>query len=62
MALKAYASLWEKIWYYLIRAFCALILTGLVLPIMVIVPISFTSDTMLTYPMPGFSLYLAAAL
>lgn len=56
MALNAYASPLEKIWYYLIRIFCVLVLIGLVLPIMVIIPISFTSDTMLTYPMPGVSL------
>ena len=56
MALNAYASPLEKTWYYLIRIFCVLVLIGLVLPIMVIIPISFTSDTMLTYPMPGVSL------
>ena len=56
MALNAYASPLEKIWYYLIRIFCVLVLVGLVLPIMAIIPISFTSDTMLTYPMPGVSL------
>ena len=56
MALNAYASPLEKIWYYLIRIFCVLVLIGLILPIMVIIPISFTSDTMLTYPMPGVSL------
>jgi len=56
MALNTYASPLEKIWYYLIRIFCVLVLVGLVLPIMVIIPISFTSDTMLTYPMPGVSL------
>ena len=56
MALNAYASPLERIWYYLIRIFCVLVLIGLVLPIMAIIPISFTSDTMLTYPMPGVSL------
>ncbi|MEE8541257.1 MAG: ABC transporter permease [Desulfobacterales bacterium] len=56
MGLQVYASTWEKIWYYFIRIFCVCILIGLVLPIMVIIPISFTSDTMLTYPMPGISL------
>jgi putative spermidine/putrescine transport system permease protein len=56
MALNAYASPLEKIWYYLIRIFCVLVLIGLILPIMAIIPISFTSDTMLTYPMPGVSL------
>ena len=56
MALNAYASPLEKIWYYLVRIFCVLVLIGLILPIMAIIPISFTSDTMLTYPMPGVSL------
>lgn len=56
MGLQAYASPLERIWYYLIRVFCLLVLIGLILPIMAIIPISFTSDTMLTYPMPGYSL------
>jgi putative spermidine/putrescine transport system permease protein len=55
MALQAYASRLERIWYYAIRGFCILVLIGLVLPIFAIVPISFTSDTMLSYPMPGLS-------
>jgi putative spermidine/putrescine transport system permease protein len=33
-----------------------LVLIGLVLPVLTILPISFTSDTMLTYPIPGWSL------
>jgi len=56
MALQPYASPLERFWYYAIRAFCVLILVCLVLPILVIIPISFTSDTMLSYPMPGLSL------
>ena len=55
MALQPYASYAEKIWYYTIRIFCVAVLVGLVLPIFAIIPISFTSDTMLSYPMPGFS-------
>ncbi len=55
MALQPYASRLERIWYYTIRGFCILVLIGLVLPIMAIIPISFTSDTMLSYPMPGLS-------
>ncbi len=55
MALQPYASHAERVWYYAIRIFCAGVLAGLVLPIFVIIPISFTSDTMLSYPMPGFS-------
>ncbi len=56
MALQPYASPLEKIWYYTLRIFCVLVLIGLVIPVMAIVPISFTSDTMLSYPMPGVSL------
>lgn len=56
MALQPYNSTLERIWYYAIRIFCVLVLVCLVLPILAIIPISFTSDTMLSYPMPGFSL------
>jgi putative spermidine/putrescine transport system permease protein len=55
MALQPYASYTERVWYYTIRIFCVAVLVGLVLPIFAIIPISFTSDTMLSYPMPGFS-------
>jgi putative spermidine/putrescine transport system permease protein len=55
MALQPYNSPLERIWYYGIRVFCVLILVCLVLPIFAIIPISFTSDTMLSYPMPGLS-------
>lgn len=56
MAPNVYASPLERIWYYLIRIFCMMVLIGLVLPILAIIPLSFTSDTMLSYPMPGISL------
>ena len=56
MALQPYASRLERVWYYTLRALCILILLYLVLPILAIIPISFSSDTMLTYPMPGLSL------
>jgi len=56
MALQPYNSTLERIWYYAIRVFCVLVLVCLVLPIFAIMPISFTSDTMLSYLMPGFSL------
>jgi putative spermidine/putrescine transport system permease protein len=55
MALQPYASYTERIWYYAIRIFCVAVLVCLVLPIFAIIPISFTSDTMLSYPMPGLS-------
>jgi putative spermidine/putrescine transport system permease protein len=56
MALKPYASPLERVWYYAIRGFCVLVLIYLVLPILAIIPISFTSDTMLSYPMPSLSM------
>ncbi len=56
MALQPYASRLERVWYYALRAFCVLVLLCLVLPVLAIIPISFSSDTMLTYPMPGLSL------
>jgi putative spermidine/putrescine transport system permease protein len=56
MALQPYASMAERVWYYAIRIFSVGILLGLVLPIFAIIPISFTSDSMLSYPMPGLSL------
>jgi putative spermidine/putrescine transport system permease protein len=56
MAPKPYASPLEQVWYYAIRGFCVLVLIYLVLPILAIIPISFTSDTMLSYPMPSLSM------
>jgi putative spermidine/putrescine transport system permease protein len=56
MALKLYASPLERVWYYAIRGFCVLVLIYLVLPILAIIPISFTSDSMLSYPMPSLSM------
>jgi len=56
MALQPYASRLERVWYYALHALCILILLYLVLPVLAIIPISFSSDTMLTYPMPGLSL------
>jgi putative spermidine/putrescine transport system permease protein len=55
MALQPYASYTERAWYYTLRIFCVAVLVCLVLPIFAIIPISFTSDTMLSYPMPGLS-------
>lgn len=54
--LQAYASPLERAWYYSLRVMVALILLFLILPILVIIPLSFNSDTFLMYPMSGFSL------
>ncbi|GIK83006.1 MAG: ABC transporter permease [Alphaproteobacteria bacterium] len=56
MALPRYASLEDRLWHYGARAFTALVLAYLVLPILIIVPISFTSGNLLAFPIPGFSL------
>ena len=39
-----------------LRVFCALVLLFLVAPIFAIMPLSFSSGTLLTYPLPGLSL------
>ena len=56
MALQPYASPVEKIWHWFLRVFCGLVLTFLMLPVLVIVPLSFNSGSFLTYPLDGFSL------
>src|SRR5574343_74040 len=54
--LPAYASLPARTWYYSHRLLCGLILLFLITPILVIIPLSFNSDSFLMYPMSGFSL------
>jgi putative spermidine/putrescine transport system permease protein len=56
MALPRYASGEDRLWYYGARIFTGLVLCYLVLPILIIVPISFTAGNLLAFPMPGFSL------
>jgi len=54
--IASYASPVERVWYYTLRAICGLVLVFLMLPILVIAPLSFNSDSFLLYPMSGFSL------
>ncbi|CAD5378711.1 Spermidine Putrescine ABC transporter permease component potC (TC_3.A.1.11.1) [Pseudomonas sp. OF001] len=54
--LSPYMSPVERIWYYSLRTLCGLILLFLILPVLVIVPLSFNSGTFLVYPLQGFSL------
>jgi len=54
--IASYASPVERIWYYALRVICGLVLVFLMLPILVIAPLSFNSDSFLLYPMSGFSL------
>ena len=54
--LASYATPVERLWYYLFRLLCGLVLVFLMLPILVIAPLSFNADSFLLYPMSGFSL------
>ncbi|MGP3789965.1 ABC transporter permease [Pseudomonas sp. B392_1p] len=54
--LTPYASPIERVWHYSLRIFCALVLLFLILPVLVIVPLSFNSGSFLVYPLQGFSL------
>ncbi|WP_206607814.1 ABC transporter permease [Ferruginivarius sediminum] len=45
-----------RLWWYAMRLFVALVCIFLLAPILAIVPISFSSGSFLTYPLPGFSL------
>jgi putative spermidine/putrescine transport system permease protein len=50
------ATLAENAWSYALWAVCVLVLAFLILPILIIVPLSFSSGTFLTFPLPGLSL------
>ncbi len=56
MSLQPYASPIERIWFWVFRIFCGLILVFLMVPVLVIIPLSFSDSTFLTYPIQGFSL------
>jgi putative spermidine/putrescine transport system permease protein len=49
-------SLTERAWFFILRGFNGLTLLFLVLPILVIIPLSFSDSSFLSYPMPGVSL------
>jgi putative spermidine/putrescine transport system permease protein len=46
----------QRTWHYALWAICVLVLAFLILPILVIVPLSFSSGTFLSFPLPGLSL------
>jgi len=56
MAIPHHASLEDRIWHYGSRALCFVVLGFLILPIVIIIPMSFTSGNLLVFPIPGFSL------
>lgn len=52
----AYATFADKLGWYALRLGCIAILLFLLLPILVIMPLSFSSSSFLAYPIPGWSL------
>ncbi|HEY9106880.1 MAG TPA: ABC transporter permease [Roseateles sp.] len=50
------ASPIERLWYYLLRGLCLLVLAYLLLPVLVIVPLSFSDSSFLAYPVDHLSL------
>ena len=54
--LPPYASPADRVRHYGLWAFCILVLAFLILPIVVIVPLSFSAGSFLTFPLPGLSL------
>ena len=52
----AYATPLDKLGWWALRALCVAVLAFLLLPILVIVPLSFSDSSFLVYPIPAFSL------
>jgi putative spermidine/putrescine transport system permease protein len=55
-SIPRFANLPERARHYALWAICILVLGFLILPILIIVPLSFSSSTFLTLPLPGLSL------
>ena len=55
-AFPAYATPLDKLGWWSLRAGCVLILLFLLLPILVIIPLSFSDSSFLVYPIEGWSL------
>jgi ABC-type spermidine/putrescine transport system, permease component II len=56
MMLQPYASNFERIWHWSHRSLCGLVLLFLMLPVLVMIPLSFNSGAFLVYPLQGWSL------
>ncbi|MEO7953159.1 MAG: ABC transporter permease [Polaromonas sp.] len=52
----AYYTPLDKLGWYGLRVLCGAVLVFLLLPIIVIIPLSFSSSSFLSYPIPGWSL------
>ena len=55
MALPRYATPSQRLWHWAFRIICILVFVFLVAPIIVIIPISVSSSSILNYPLPGLS-------
>lgn len=62
MALPSYATPADRLIYYGVRAASALVLGFLVLPILVVLPLSFNADPFVSFPIEEWSLRWYAAL
>ena len=49
MEFPGYTTLYQKIWYFMFRAFCGLVFFYLIAPIFVIIPLSFNAGEFFTY-------------
>lgn len=56
MSLQPFATPAEKVWYWVFRLLCGGVLVFLMLPVLVIIPLSFNAGSFLTFPPDGFSL------
>ena len=56
MALPSYATPVERALHVGARVLCTLVLAYLILPLFVVIPLSFTAGELLIYPLPGWSL------
>jgi len=56
MALPIHATLGQRLWYHLFRWLCVLVFVFLLAPIVIIIPIAFSSSSLLNYPLPELSL------
>jgi putative spermidine/putrescine transport system permease protein len=52
----AYATALDKLGWWALRGLCVAVLTYLLLPILVVIPLSFSNSSFLAYPIPGWSL------
>lgn len=50
------ASRVERLWYFVLRGFCLLVMAYLLLPVLAIVPLSFSDSSFLAYPIEHLSL------